>query len=614
MPAADSPQSLNLDGLHFVQLGLLDKAIACFQKAVTLDPNYIEALYNLGLAYVDKQQPEQAIAIWQEVVTISPDHIDTWWNLGTLFAQHHQIQEAISCYQQVLEYQPDSEAIYICLGGLFALAEDWQTAIECYEVAIALNSENLDNYFQLGRIFHKSGEPEAATGCYQRAIEVSPAIALPYMMFGNYLFEQGKIEAGLEQYQIAFQTEPNSATVLINYSTVLISLERFDGVIDYCETAIKLDPSLAAAYDNYATVLQAHAHFQDAQQYYAKALELSPNPELRLKSALLSLLAGDYENGLVAYESRWLTQGIVSRSFQQPWWDGSDLTSQTILVWAEQAYGDVIQFARYLPFVLQKGAKVIFQCPIPLMRLIGTLDENVQILAGDAPVPEFDLHIPLMSLPRIFKTKVDTIPDRIPYLVRNVAELDKWEAEQKLNHADYPDFPETDLNIGIVWASGYFGDRLQQLGMYLRKSCPLSLFISLLQLPKAVPKIHLYSLQVGHHAKDIAAYKNEPNLHDLTPFIHDFADTAVFVSKLDLIISVDTATAHLAGAMGKPVWILLPLSPDWRWLTEREDSPWYPTARLFRQKQQGNWTEVFVRLKQALSDLYRFRFSYPDLI
>jgi tetratricopeptide (TPR) repeat protein len=589
------------------------EAIARFQAAVTLDPNYAEALYNLGLAYAETKQPETAIAVWQEAIALQPDYVDAWWNLAALFAQQDQLAEAISCYQELLEYQLDSEEIYIQLGNLFAKAKDWRAAIECFEVAIELNSDNsnsdnlLENYLRLAWALHKSGDIEAAKLWYQRAIEFCPHSETPYRRFGNFLFEQGQIEAGLEQYHIGSQITPSSIDFWNDYSFVLLALGRLEHVIKYCETAIAIDPNVPTAYNNYGRALQAYGRLDEARQYYEKALKLSDGDiEIRFRLALLDLLEGNYERGLVEYEFRWQTLGSKPRLFEQPWWDGTDIANLTILVWAEQAYGDMIQFVRYLPFVVQKCRKVILQCPSPLTRLIGTLDDRIQILAGDAPFPDFDVHIPLMSLPRIFKTTVDTVPAPIPYLVKDVAELNKLEALQQKIQVRLPDFPQTALKIGIVWASGYFGDRPHQLELPLRKSCPASIFFQLLQLSEThphLPDMHFYSLQYGRNAKDIADYADRPFLHDLTPFIQNFADTAVLISKLDLIISVDTSTVHLAGAMGKPVWVLLPLDADWRWLTEREDSPWYPTARLFRQKQPSDWEEILVRVKQALIEL-----------
>jgi tetratricopeptide (TPR) repeat protein len=599
---ANLAQSLNLEGLQFVQSGFFDKAIASFEQAVTLDPDFAEAHYNLGVAYTDTQQPEKAIAAWQKAVAIKPDYVDAWWNLGALFRQQHQIAAAIACYQEILEYQFDTEAVYVQLGELFAIAKDLASAIECYEMAIELNPENLESYFRLAWNLYQLGETEAAQTCYQKVIEISPT-TISYTMLGDFLLERDKIEAGLEQYQIALQVEPESVAVLTAYSMILISVGKLDLAKAYCEDVIKLAPDLAAAYENYATLLLTSGSFRAAKPYFDQALERSQgSPLLLFRIALLTLLLGDYENGFVGYEHRWEAKKAISRSFQQPWWDGSDLTNQTILVWAEQAYGDAIQFGRYLSLVVQKGGTVIFQCPNPLMRLLGTIDQRIQILAGDAPVPDFDVHIPLMSLPRIFKTTLDSVPNQVPYLAKNLTELAAWESLHETTNSNYPVFSQTNLNIGIVWASGYFGDRFHEREMPLRKSCPVSLFLQLLQLPEEfphLPNIHLYSMQVGRNASDIKD-AHQPNLHDLTPFIHDFSDSAVFVSKLDLVISVDTALAHLAGAMGKPVWILLPLNPDWRWLTEREDSPWYPTARLFRQKYLGDWDETFVRVKQAL--------------
>jgi hypothetical protein len=296
------------------------------------------------------------------------------------------------------------------------------------------------------------------------------------------------------------------------------------------------------------------------------------------------LLLGDYPNGWRGYETRWrIPESFPPRDFRQPVWDGSDISGKTVLLHAEQGFGDTIQFCRYAPLVAERGATVIVECQPPLAALLQTLAGVKQVVPRGEPLPDFDLQCPLLGLPLRFGTTVETTPARVPYLHADEQRVARW--REKIGQGD-------GLRVGIAWAgaAGYGNDQ--------RRSLTLSSFAPLAQ----IEGIRWYSLQKGDAAKQAEHPRQGMHLFDFTSDLNDFADTAALIANLDLLICVDTAVAHLGGALGKPVWTMLPFCPDWRWMLGREDSPWYPTMRLFRQPTRGDWLSVMQRIRGELQN------------
>lgn len=290
--------------------------------------------------------------------------------------------------------------------------------------------------------------------------------------------------------------------------------------------------------------------------------------------------------GFTEYESRWQKEDNPARPFSQPLWDGSSLEGKTILLHGEQGLGDQIQFIRYVPLVAQYQGRIVVECSPPLVRLFTSVAGIYQLIARGEDLPTFDVHAPLMSLPRILGTTLETVPAQIPYLYPTASISLRLETP-----------PSTSLKVGIVWAGSPFFK-----GNY-KRFCPLSYFLNLLN----VPNIAFYSLQKEPQVEELTKLSPPLPIQDLGTQMNDFADTAFVLQQLDLVISVDTAVAHLAGALGKPVWLVLSFSPDWRWMLKREDSPWYPTMRLFRQSQFGDWQGVFEQVEQALHEFAQTR-------
>jgi tetratricopeptide (TPR) repeat protein len=371
--------------------------------------------------------------------------------------------------------------------------------------------------------------------------------------------------------------QPDSFAAYNCLGNIYKSKGQFDRALAYYHKAIELRPDSPEFYYNAAVIFQNQNRLDEAVKYYLRAVEINPTfAEAHLNISLILLLSGNYEEGWKAYEWRWHLKEFnqLLPLTSKPFWNGTDISGLTIFLYSEQGLGDTIQFIRYVPLVAQRGAKVIVECQKELSSLIKNTEGVDRVISQGEQLPEFDVHCPLLRLPLIFHTTLESIPARIPYISVDSLLLEKWSRKIK------PDGSR--IKIGLVWA----GSRTNIVGLY--RSCSLDLFSPLAQYND----ITFYSLQKGEGSAEALNPPAGMRLIDYTEDIQDFSDTAAIISNLDLVISIDTAVAHLAGALGKPVWTLLPFSPDWRWMLNRQDSPWYPTMRLFRQPSAGNWMSV----------------------
>ncbi|MBI2353871.1 MAG: glycosyltransferase family protein [Deltaproteobacteria bacterium] len=408
--------------------------------------------------------------------------------------------------------------------------------------ALGMAPDHCDASICLGHCLHLLGRFEEALAVYDKMLERSPAIAVVWNNRGNTLLEMRRYAEAAESYSRALELAPDLHDARVAQGTCYQSLGLPADAMAAC------DAVLAAAPDH------AEAHWN---------------------RALLLLLKGDYREGWREYEWRWQKRGFTSprRDFPQPRWQGEPVGGRTVLIHAEQGFGDTLQFCRYIPLVAALGARVVFECHPPLVTLMQGLSGNVEVVALGQPLPSFDLHLPLLSLPVIFDTTVETIPNAVPYLSAPPERLPFWRGLA----AD-----EGRLRVGLCWAGKSYPDP--------GRSCPAELLAPLAE----VAGVSWYSLQMGWEGALPLP------LTDLTGHIRDFGDTAALIAQLDLVITVDTAVAHLAGAMGKPTLVMLPHAPDWRWLLERGDTPWYPTLRLIRQAEPGAWRDVVRRVSDVL--------------
>jgi len=442
---------------------------------------------------------------------------------------------------------------------------------------IMLNQKQVQNLFAEGAHLLQTGNAAEALTRFQMLEPLCPAHTTLLLYTGTALHELGRYEEAIAAYDSAINLAPQLGEAHNNLGNSLIALGRFSDAIDSFSQATRLLPSSPVPLTALATAQQACGQVSEAEMSCRAALAISPDfAAAHWNLALNLLLQGRYEEGWLEYEWRWQKADFTSplRHTDIPHWDGSALNGRTILLHAEQGFGDAIQFVRYVQLVAQRGGRVILECHPPLVPLFQEIEGVEAVIPFGATHPPCNYQAALLSLPRIFGTTLQNIPAHFPYMKAAPPYRDKWAALT----ARYPDT----TRVGLIWSGKSYPDPL--------RSC---LFSDLTPL-YALGNVTFFSLQLGSSAEVL-----QPPLIDLTEFIHDFADSAALIDQLDLVVSIDTAGAHLAASLGKPVCLLLPSAPDWRWLLTRSDSPWYPTMRLFRQKISGDWGG-------AISEVYHY--------
>jgi tetratricopeptide (TPR) repeat protein len=543
---------LNFLGVLFYQQGNYDSAIDYIKKALYYDPNNPDAYNHLGSALKAKGQPGEAIACYQKALELNPQDADIYFNLGNTFVMKRQLDEAINCYKKAIQYNPNLAAAYNNLGNTFQEQKRYNEAITHYQIALQINPDLADAHLNLGNIYLEKGQYNEAIKHYQETLKLNPSHFESYLNLGTIFQKQGKLDEAITCYQ----------------------------------KAIKFNPQFAGNYYNLGIAFQDKRLLDEALGAYKKTIEFDPEfAEAHFSISWINLLLGNFKEGWKGYEWRWKLKEAYQRNFSQLMWDGSDIRGCTILLHAEQGFGDTIQFIRYAPLVAQRGAKVIVECQKELTSLLKNTEGINQIVSYGEPLPDFDIQCPLLSLPLVFNTTLESIPAKIPYISADPLSIEKWKGRIKID--------KEKTTIGLVWAGS---TTTRKEGYY---SCSLEAFAPFAHLNN----ITLYSLQKGQASEQVAKPPNGMKLIDYTEEIHDFSDTAAFIINLDLIISVDTAVAHLAGAIGRPVWTLLRFSPEWRWMLDRMDSPWYPTMRLFRQPAPGDWGCVIGKVFNQLQTL-----------
>jgi tetratricopeptide (TPR) repeat protein len=558
------------------------EAIACYRLALELKPDFADAHSNLGLALHEQKKLDDAVACYRRALELKPDFADAHNNLGNLLSEQRKLDEAVACYRRALELKPDYAEAHNNLGAAFLHQGKPGDAVACFRRALELKPEYVEALNNLGTVLKDLGKLDEAIACYHRVLALEPDYAEAHDNLGNALNDQGKPDEAVACFQRALELKPDYAEAHNNLGNALRDEGKLDQAAARYRRALQLKPDLVEAHNNLGLVLQDQGKIDDAAACFRRALELEPDyAEAHVNRALAWLRCGDWLLGWPEYEWRWRKKGFTPRRFSQPWWDGESLAGKTILLHAEQGLGDTIQFIRYAPVVKQHGATVIVECQKPLLGLLEGCPGVDQLVAQGDRLPAFDVYAPLLSVPGILKTSLETVPAKVPYLLPKPAMVESWRSRL----AEFDGF-----KIGIAWRGSptFRGDRF--------RSIPLRCFAPLAQ----VPGVRWMSLQKGAGTGQLAEIRDFFPVTDLGSRLDDFMDTAAVLMNLDLVIACDTAVAHLAGALGADVWVALPFAPDWRWLLDRSDSPWYPTMRLFRQKKLGEWAGVFEAIHEAL--------------
>ncbi len=560
------------------QAGRLLEAESLYRRIIAVRPESANVLCLLGIAVRQQGKIALAIAFYEQAIAQQPDFVEAHLNKAHVLLDIGEHEKAIACYEQVIKLAPNSALAYKNLGWLKQRRGDTDAAISCYQTVLQIEPSWSETAHNLGNLFQEKGKSKQAIASYKDALEINPNLINTIIALGTVLQQEGQSIEAIDCYQQALKLDANNAECVNNIGAVYHEQGKTQLAISYYQQALNLKPDFVDAINNLGHAFVDIGQFQAALSCHYRALELQPeNSTAHLEYALTLLLFGDFRRGFAEYEWRWRTSQLQPRQFTQPVWDGSSLQGKTILLHVEQGFGDSIQFIRYAPILCNRGAKVMVACYPELMRLFATVAGVEYLSVSFEDLPPFDVQAALMSLPRILDTTLETIPANVPYL-------------DPPAECNFVLSSEAKLKVGIVWAGN------PKRRKDARRSCSLSDFMQLLD----IPGIAVYSLQKNLSDTD-RTLLNQHLVPDLSPHLNDFADTASAISQLDLVISVDTSVAHLAGALGKPVWVLLSFAPDWRWLLDRDDSPWYPTARLFRQSQPENWQDLFEEVQAALS-------------
>ncbi|MCB2182803.1 MAG: tetratricopeptide repeat protein [Desulfobulbaceae bacterium] len=566
----NQPDALHLLGLIALQGCRYQIASELIEKAVSVNP--MAAEYHNSLGQVCRAKGDEATAVkhylqaiqlrgdyldpYNNIIRFHPGAVEVRFNLGLVLHRQGNLSEALIQYNKVLELQPDHAGAHTNRGGIFRELDQFEEARRDFEETVRLEPRSEEAHNNLGQLLHDQGMLIEAIASFASALYLQPDFAEVYCNMGSVFHEQG----------------------------------LFDKAIEFYRRSTELVPELARAYYNWGCSLNALHRYHEAIVKHSEAIRIFPEyVEAHVNKAFLLLLTGNYLEAWPEYEWRLKrADWLAANSFYAdlPRWDGSDVSDKSIVVLSEQGFGDTIQFARYLPLVKGRCRKLVVEAQTelhPLLAMMPDIDELT--LKGSDSSRRTDLAVSIMSLPGIFQTTAESVPGVFPYLHVPESRLEKFRHR----------FSQDNFNIGIAWSGNTAHPENGE------RACGIEPFFAL----AALPSVRLFSLQKGEPVKEIDRVPPGLVIDDLGHELHDFADTAAVIAHLDLVISVDTALVHLAGALGKPVWTIRYHLPYWVWGLEGDTTPWYASMRIFRQRQAGDWQEVFAWLMSLLDALFR---------
>jgi len=569
--------------------GELGEAERLCRQIVAAAPDSADAFHLLGNIQAGLKKTDLALAAFDRAIGLrsgfAPAHVDRA-NLLEDLGRH---EEALAGYDRAIQLRPDFAFAHFKRGNTLQSLDRDAEAVASYDRTIALIPDVPEAYSNRGNALLKLKRLDEAVASYDRALQLLPDFPDALSNRGGALHELARYDEALASYERAIATRPDFAAAHYNRGTTYIELDRFEEAVASFDRAIAALPGFAKAHLNRGNALQALGRHDEASASFTNAIREQPDfDEAHYNQALCRLLLGDFDRGWKEFEWRWRIDQLQSSKLnlaQELWLGQRDIAGKTIFLYCEQGFGDTIQFGRYAPLVAARGARVILQVQNPLVKLMSGLAGTAEVVARSAPLPEFDLQCPLLSLPLAFGTRLESIPPLVPGLNVPAASVAAW--DERLGPKNRP-------RIGLVWSgrSAHVNDR--------NRSIKLAAMLLLLDFDAS-----FISLQKEVRSADLPLLKERSDLLDLGGELNDFSDTAALMSNLDLVISADTSVVHLAGALQKPVWVLLPFLPDWRWLLNRSDSPWYPSARLFRQEGTKTWDGAIARVRAALDDLFQ---------
>lgn len=588
-------------------------------------------LFEQAVEFFNKKDYDKSKTLYEEILKINPKSSNIYGNLGVIYKIKGDINTAIKYYVTAINLNPKNTLVYNNLGNAFKEIKNYKMAIRVYTDALKINPKDFNMFNNLGIVFELIGDSNRAIEAYKQAVKINPKYAKAINNIGVVLYKQKRYKESAQIFEIALQSDSDYNEVYSNKGAAYNKAKDYDKAIESLEMAILKMPNHGGAYTNLGNVYNKLHDYKTAAKMHEKSIELEPNGSNAYSNvgtsykylglsdkaitsykkaieldpnfvnahfdlATMYLASEDFKNGWKEYEWRFRKEEMIPHIikhkdiFTKPLFTGiEDIKGKTLLLHSEQGYGDSIQFIRFAPQLKEKfGCKIAVKCREGLKELFKTIDEIDVIVDRSEETPAFDYQLSIMSMPFILDMKsTDELPKKMPYL-KAIFDKDLEIKKEK-----------DKINIGICWSASLTGES------YEGKVFDLKFFEPLMNNPK----INLYSLQVGDGSEDIKKFKYEDKIVDLTHKLTDFSKTASLINELDLVISSDTAVAHLTGALNKPVWIPLQKIPDWRWTNKGETTKWYPSAKLFRQKTAKVWESVFQSINAKLSKQYKIKIN-----
>ena len=539
-----------------------------------------EARLSEAFAALQLGQPDRAERLLQGLLRKTPRHFDALIALGAVRGEQGRFDDAAALFERAAKVRPDNADAHYNLGVALTHRGSTERALDCYRSALRAEPRHLNACNNLAAGLLALDRPGEALVCVQQGLAHHPGDVQLVSKLGTALSDLRRVDEAIDAFRQVVQIRPNDSLSHGNLGLALRKADRHDEAIRSFERAVSFDPRLASHHNHLGLALADCGRLDEALASLRRAVELDPqSAELRENLGLTLLLSGDFEQGWPQYESRHQLERFKSRrpAVDVPMWQGEPLANRSILVYSEQGFGDTIQFVRYVPLLASMGASVTLAVQPRLIPLLSSLLNSASIVAAGAVHGAFDFQCALLSLPHGFRTTLASVPVDVPYLAADEALVARWRER----------IGEDGFKIGISWQGSPSYQADQGRSISLHEFAPLA----------AIPGVRLISLQKGFGTEQIAAAGFDvETLDERFDETGAFVDSAALMMALDLVVSSDTSIPHLAGALARPLFIALRRIPDWRWLLDREDCPWYPTARLFRQRSTGDWTDVFARI------------------
>jgi tetratricopeptide (TPR) repeat protein len=588
----ENADAFNLLGVALAQRGDDAAAVDALSRAVHLNPNHPGTQINLGNVLRRLGRFDEAVDSFRRAIALRPDATVAYRNLGATLVDQKRFQEAIEPLNRAASLRPDHPGAYLTRARAARGLGNNPAALFDVDNVLRLDPANVDALLVSAAAKRAMGRREEALADCDRAIAIDGENWSAHNNRGVLLDELGRPEEAIESLERSLKLNPENPDTFLNIGTALVGLNRGEEAIRTYDHVLAQHPSDVSALNAKGIVYLAMRSFDDALTNFDLAVQSEPTSSVsHFHRALTLLSAGRLSEGFVEYEWRRKSERYEGPRFRQPELQkGEDPRGKSLLLFAEQGLGDIIQFARFARSFADRGAKVVLAVYPPLTRLLKSLGDDIVVVPPEGPAPDFELTCPLLSTPYVLGTTIDTIPARTPYLSAPAASVESWRAMLRERRGA--------LRVGLAWSGNpqYTNDSNRSLSF-----AQVAPFLDVLD-------VAFVSLQKDVRASDEDALARS-GVADFRTQFGDLADTAALISALDLVITVDTSIGHLAGALGKPVWIMLSAVPDWRWLHGRNDSPWYPTARLFRQRALGVWDPVFADVKRELAVLASARTS-----